>query len=109
MAKTEIEPGDLGSVYSYTIVIYPPKGFEEQAPYPLAIIDLDKGLRVEAQLTDFPTRKELWFVDGKEREVEVPNIKIGTKVEMVTRKLRADGETGIIVYGYKFRPLLQGS
>jgi len=29
-------------------------------------------------------------------------------VEMVTRKLRNDGnERGIIVYGYKFRPVLQ--
>jgi uncharacterized OB-fold protein len=26
-------------------------------------------------------------------------------VEMVTRKLRTDGEEGMIVYGYKFRPL----
>jgi hypothetical protein len=25
---------------------------------------------------------------------------------MVTRRLRTDGEEGIIVYGYKFRPLL---
>jgi hypothetical protein len=25
---------------------------------------------------------------------------------MVTRKLRTDGEAGMIVYGYKFRPLL---
>jgi len=28
-------------------------------------------------------------------------------VEMVTRRLRSDGdERGIIVYGYKFRPML---
>jgi uncharacterized OB-fold protein len=25
-------------------------------------------------------------------------------VEMVTRKLRTDGEEGMIIYGYKFRP-----
>ena len=28
-------------------------------------------------------------------------------VEMVTRKVREFGEDGIILYGYKFRPLLQ--
>jgi uncharacterized OB-fold protein len=27
-------------------------------------------------------------------------------VEMVTRKLQADGEKGALVYGYKFRPVL---
>jgi uncharacterized OB-fold protein len=32
-------------------------------------------------------------------------IQIGMPVEMVTRKMRNDGdERGIIVYGYKFRP-----
>ena len=29
---------------------------------------------------------------------------IGMKVEMVTRKLFAYGDNGVIVYGYKFRP-----
>ncbi len=28
-------------------------------------------------------------------------------VEMVTRKLTQDGDEGQIVYGYKFRPMLQ--
>jgi len=28
-------------------------------------------------------------------------------VEMVTRKLRTDGEEGVIVYGYKFRPQIE--
>ena len=32
-------------------------------------------------------------------------IEIGMPVEMVTRKMRNDGdERGLIVYGYKFRP-----
>jgi hypothetical protein len=30
-------------------------------------------------------------------------------VEMVTRKLRSDGdERGILIYGYKFRPVMAG-
>jgi hypothetical protein len=28
------------------------------------------------------------------------------RVEMVTRKLREEGEEGQIIYGYKFRPVL---
>jgi uncharacterized OB-fold protein len=27
-------------------------------------------------------------------------------VEMVTRRLRTDGDEGVIQYGYKFRPIL---
>jgi uncharacterized OB-fold protein len=33
-------------------------------------------------------------------------VEIGTPVEMVTRKLRSDGERGMLVYGYKFRPVM---
>ncbi|MBC7254994.1 MAG: hypothetical protein H5T66_02655, partial [Chloroflexi bacterium] len=49
------------------------------------------GPLVTAQLTDvFPDE-----------------VSIGMPVEMVTRKLREEGEEGLITYGYKFRPLLQ--
>lgn len=78
-----------GSVYSYTIVTDPPAGFEEQAPYVLALVQLDEGPLVTAQLTDL----------GEP-------VAVGMRVEMVTRKLRTEGESGMIVYGYKFRPLL---
>jgi uncharacterized OB-fold protein len=34
-------------------------------------------------------------------------VEIGMPVEMVTRKLRSDGdERGMLVYGYKFRPMM---
>ena len=78
-----------GTVYSYTTVLDAPSGYEEQAPYFLALVKLDEGPLITAQLTD---------LDGPPE--------IGMKVEMVTRKLRTDGEQGIIVYGYKFRKVL---
>lgn len=78
-----------GSVYSYTVVTDPPAGFEEQAPYVLALVQLDEGPLVTAQLTDLGAP-----------------VTIGMRVEMVTRKLRTEGESGMIVYGYKFRPVL---
>ena len=78
-----------GSVYSFTVVTDPPESFKEQAPYMLAWVKLDNGAMITAQLTD----------------VDEP-IEIGTRVEMVTRKLRTEGESGVIVYGYKFRPLV---
>ena len=76
-----------GTVYSFTTILDAPAGFEDQAPYTIALIKLDEGPLVTAQLTDLDSEPE-----------------IGMKVEMVTRKLRTDGDSGIIVYGYKFRP-----
>jgi len=57
------------------------------------MVKLDEGPLVEAQLTD----------------VNQDELKIGQRVEMVTRKLREYGEEGLIVYGYKFRPVANGS
>lgn len=76
-----------GEVYSHTTVYAPPSGFEYQKPYVVAIIKLDEGPLVSAQV-----------VDCKPEEVEV-----GTKVKTVFRKIMADGDEGIIRYGYKFK------
>ena len=78
----------LGEVYSYTTIYDAPAGFEHNAPYTVALVKLEEGPLVTAQLTD----------------VAVNEIQIGMPVEMVTRKLRTDGPEGMIVYGYKFRP-----
>lgn len=80
-----------GEVYSFSTMYNAPHGFEDQKPYTIALVKLDDGPMLTAQLTD---------VAGDE-------VTIGMRVEMVTRKLREDGPEGQIVYGYKFRPLLQ--
>lgn len=77
-----------GEVYSYTTVYNPPEGYEEMAPYTVALVKLKEGPLVTAQLTD----------------VDNDDVEIGMPVEMVTRKLRTHGEEGLIIYGYKFRP-----
>lgn len=79
-----------GTIYSYTVVQEAPTGYEHQAPYILALVKLDEGNLVTAQITD---------VDGP--------IGIGDRVEMVTRKLTTEGTKGMIVYGFKFRKPLQ--
>ena len=79
-----------GKVYSYTTVYDAPAGYKENAPYTLALVRLEEGPMVTAQLTDIGSTP----------------LEIGTPVEMVTRKLRSDGERGMLVYGYKFRPQL---
>ncbi len=89
-AKTVYQFSGRGEVYSYTTVYDAPEGYEEQAPYTVAIVKLEEGPLVAAQLTDVDNGK----------------VSIGQSVEMVTRKLREDGERGMLVYGYKFRPLL---
>ena len=78
-----------GEIYSYTILQHPPAGYEAQAPYVLALVKLDEGTMVTAQLTDLDTTPE-----------------IGDRVEMVTRKLTTEGTDGMIVYGYKFRKVI---
>jgi len=81
-----------GEVYSFTRMSDVPAGFEEQAPYTVALVKLVEGPVVTAQLTDL----------GDTR------VEIGMPVEMVTRRIRQDGdERGMIVYGYKFRPVLR--
>src|SRR5215212_3899323 len=79
-----------GSLYSFTTLRQAPAGFEGYAPYSVGMIKLEEGPMVEAQLTD----------------VNDEDLEIGMQMEMVTRKLRElEGDRGLLVYGYKFRPV----
>ncbi|HEX4964819.1 MAG TPA: Zn-ribbon domain-containing OB-fold protein [Thermoanaerobaculia bacterium] len=80
-----------GTVYSFAEVSQAPKGFS--GPYVVAMVELEEGVRVTAQLTD----------------VEPEDVEIGMPVEMVTRRIQEKGPQGYLVYGYKFRPVLQAS
>jgi len=77
-------------VYSFSTVYDAPEGHTEYRPYTLALIRLDEGPLVTAQLTD----------------VDAEDVHLGMPVEMVTRRIKEEGENGLIVYGYKFRPVL---
>ena len=83
----------MGEVYSMTTISpdHVPADFKRQAPYTVALIKLEEGPLVTAQLTDIDPKKPP---------------EIGTPVQMVIRKLKEYGDRGMIVYGYKFRPLL---
>ena len=70
-----------------------PAGFERNLPYTVALVKLAEGPTVTAQLTDLNEKP----------------VKIGMPVEMVTRRIKEDGdERGMLIYGYKFRPVMQG-
>jgi uncharacterized OB-fold protein len=76
-----------GKIHSYSLVHTPTQDFKKIAPYPVAIIELDEGAKLTSQLVDY----------------NIDDIKIGVPVEMVFRKIREDGEDGVISYGFKFK------
>jgi uncharacterized OB-fold protein len=86
-AKTPFNFSGRGEVYSFSTLYSAPEGFEKYAPYVVALIKLEEGPLVTAQLTD----------------VDKDAVYIGMPVEMVTRKMREEGEDGLILYNYKFR------
>jgi uncharacterized protein len=75
-------------VYSYATVYDAPAGFESQVLYTVAVIKLDEGPSVTAQLTD----------------VERDQVQIGLPAEMVTRVLRSNAPRGTIEFGFKCQP-----
>jgi uncharacterized protein len=82
-----------GTILAHTVVHQPADGFDLQAPYVMAIVELEEGCRVMAQVIDV-----------------VPEaIKPGLAVEAAFRRIREDGASGVIYYGYKFRPTRQTS
>ena len=76
-----------GKVVTFTIIHVGPEAFEEQIPYPIAIIKLDEGPMITAQIVD----------------CDINEVKIGMRVESTFRKIQQDGSTGAIYYGYKFK------
>ena len=68
------------------------KSKENPTLYTVAMVTLNEGPVVTVQLTNLGNGP----------------VRIGMPVEMMTRKIRNDGdERGMIVYGYKFRPVMQ--
>ena len=91
-AKTAYTFSGRGEVYSHTTIYQAPAGYDESTPYTIALVKLAEGPMITAQLTDLDDQP----------------VEIGMPVEMVTRRLRSDGdERGTLVYGYKFRPVLR--
>jgi len=78
-----------GKIHSYTTIHVPLEGFEEIAPYTMAIIELDEGPKLTAMLCD----------------VTPDEVSIGMPVQVGFRKISEDSNDGIIHYGYKFAPI----
>ncbi|MHA1409963.1 MAG: Zn-ribbon domain-containing OB-fold protein [Candidatus Odinarchaeia archaeon] len=80
-----------GKILTYTVIHIAPPKHRIYVPYVIALIELENGLRILSQITD----------------VEPSEITIGMPVEAVIRRYYAEGENGLIHYGYKFRPIIE--
>jgi uncharacterized OB-fold protein len=80
-----------GKVVTYSIIHEGPEAFQMQIPYIMAIIELDEGPRLTAQIV----------------ECEICDVMIDMPVQSVFRKINEEGKSGVIHYGYKFRPVLE--
>ena len=86
----ELQFSGRAKLYSFTRVHDAGDDFSDQRPYVMGIVELDEGPRITAQIVE--------LVDEPE---------IGMPLEMVFRKIREEGEEGVIQYGYKFRPVMK--
>ena len=84
----DIKFSGKGEIITYTIIHSASESFQKQVPYIMAIIKLNEGPKITAQIVD----------------CDIEKIKIGMKVDSTFRKIQEDGYTGAIYYGYKFRP-----
>ena len=82
---------DKGTVISWTAIRNPPRDYEKYAPYVVALIELEDGVRILSQVVDS----------------EPDEMKTGMRVEAIFRKVKEDGSSGLIEYGYKFRPVIE--
>ncbi len=76
-----------GTIVSWTKVFVGPVGFENEAPYYLALIDLGDKAHILSQIVDS----------------DETTIKTGAKVEKMFRKIADHDPEGAIAYGYKFK------
>jgi len=88
---SKITLNEEGRVITYTLIYSVPEGFRDQAPLPLAIVELKSGTRILAPITD----------------INPEELKIGLPVEPILRRLTDDENGGLIKYGFKFRPLIK--
>lgn len=78
-----------GKILSHTIIRVPPKPHADQAPFAVAIVEMDDGPRITTQVVDWN--------DGQ--------LAIGQRVKLEFRRISEEGSAGVINYGYKVVPV----
>ncbi len=80
---------DRGKVQTFTVIRVPPSEFCDQAPYALGVIELENGVLLQCQIAD----------------CSPDELSVGMPVRIEFRKIKEEGEAGIICYGYKAVPV----
>ena len=70
------------------LIHVPPADFDTQAPYAIAIVETPEGARLMTQVTD----------------CDPAEVGPGMNVSLEFRKIRREGHSGILCYGYKAIP-----
>jgi uncharacterized OB-fold protein len=84
----QVTLADRGKVQTFTVIRVAPSEFCNQAPYAIGIVELDDGVMLQCQIADCAPE----------------DLKIGMPVKIEFRKVKEEGEAGIICYGYKAVP-----
>ncbi len=79
---------EVGKVITHTVIRTAPRGFGDEAPYCMGIVELADGTRILCQIAD----------------CEPERLAIGLKVTLEFRKIQEAGESGVLAYGYKAVP-----
>ena len=85
--EDDIKLSGNGKIHTYSVINTPTDEFKEIAPYVVAIVELEEGAKVTTQIVD----------------CEPSEVQIGDEVEMVFRRIREQGDDGVISYGFKFK------
>lgn len=80
-----IKLSDEGKILTYTIIRVASDAFSKITPFAVAIIEVNNGARLMAQIADSP----------------IDEVTIGKMVKIVFRKIQDEGKSGLHCYGYK--------
>jgi len=84
----QVKLSDKGKLTTFTVIRVAPKDYTDEAPYAVGIVELEGGVPIMCQIVDC-THEEL---------------AIGLPVRIEFRKIKEEGEPGILCYGYKAVP-----
>jgi uncharacterized OB-fold protein len=86
----DVTLSDKGRVQTFTVIRVGPSDFCDEVPYAIGIIELDDGVSIQCQIADCP----------------LEDLKTGMPVKIEFRKVKQEGEAGIICYGFKAVPVV---
>lgn len=81
--------GKTGKIIAWTVIRVPPADFSYQAPYIVAVVKINGGKNIIAQVTD----------------CKISDLKFGQKVKTVIRRTSKPGGDEVIPYGVKVKPI----